>query len=222
MLTTFFAGRLSDRVPRLLLARLGCILFAVGCLLILRAPSVAQILPVLPLVGLGMGFFWPPIQAAMADEGNTRALEKNIGLFNVYWSTGKAMGFLVAGSLYAWSGGGPILLLASAVMLVMMLVIPRKRVGVPDEVDDDRAGFSQIRSQDLRAFLRMAWVANAIAFGVVHTLNTQYPKLMVEIGLGPRSFGVYLSLIFLVQTLAFLLLRTYQGWKFHWWIHFLG
>ncbi len=214
VLTTVFAGRLSDKLSRLLLARLGCVVFAGGCLLVLRAPSVVQILPVLPLVGLGMGFFWPPIQAALADEGNVRSLEKNIGLFNVFWSTGKAMGFLVAGSLYARSGAGPILLLASAVMLVMMLVIPRKRAEVPDELDDERAEFKQIRSGDLRAFLHMAWLANAIAFGVGHTLNTQYPKLMVEIGLGSGSFGVYLSLIFLVQTLAFLLLRTYQGWKF--------
>jgi MFS family permease len=165
-------------------------------------------------MGLGMGFFWPPIQAAMADEGNLRALEKNIGLFNVFWSSGKALGFLVAGGLFERFGGRPIFVLASAVMLLMMAVIPRKRPEAPDEIDADRAGYERVPPRDLWAFLRMAWVANAIAFGVGHTMNTQYPKLLVAIGLDARAFGVYLFLIFLVQTLTFLYLRSFQGWRF--------
>ncbi len=212
-----FAGRLSDRLSRLMLARLGCVVFGVGCLLILRAESIAHIFPVLPLIGLGMGFFWPPIQAAVADEGDLGMLEKNLGLFNVFWSSGKAMGFLVAGGLYARFGGEPIFLLASAVMLLMMVVIPRRREGVAEEEDEDRAGFGRVPAKDLLAFLRMAWLANAIAFGVGHTMNTQYPKLMVEIGLGSQSFGIYLALIFVMQTLVFLFLRTVQGWRFRRW-----
>jgi len=214
VVTTSVAGRLSDRVSRLQLARVGCLLFATGCLLILRAGSIRAIYPVLPLIGLGMGFFWPPIQAAVADEGRPRTLEKDIGLFNVFWSSGKALGFLVGGSLFAWFGSGPIFVLASAVMLLMMAVIPRTRVPAPDGEAEDRGGYDGVTGRNLRAFLRMAWVANAIAFGVGHTMNTQYPKLMVEIGLGAQSFGIYLFIIFVMQTVTFLALRTFRGWRF--------
>lgn len=213
VLTTVFAGRLSDRVSRLLLARMGALVFAAGCLLILRAPSIAWMFPFLPLIGLGMGFYWPPIQAAVADEGRLAVLEKNIGLFNVFWSSGKALGFLVGGSLYARFGAGPIFVIASIVMLLMMVVIPRRR---PEAVAEEEGGgeYASVGARDLRAFLHMAWLANAIAFGVGNTMNAQYPKLMLKIGFGSQPFGIYLFLIFIMQTLTFQLLRTLGGWRF--------
>ncbi|MCK4547425.1 MAG: MFS transporter [Candidatus Eisenbacteria sp.] len=212
VLTTAFAGRLSDRVSRLLLARLGCLLYVAGCLLVMQARTIGEILPFLPLIGLGMGFFWPPIQAAVADEGKLKFLERNIGLFNIMWSSGKALGFLLAGVLYAMFGPGPIFILASAVMLGMVALIPGTRRAEVEE--EDSGGYERVSPRDLLAFMRMAWVANAVAFGVGHTMNTQYPKLMVEIGLDSRSFGIYLAAIFVVQTAVFVLLRSYRGWRF--------
>ena len=44
MSTAQLGGRLSDRAPRLVLARFGCGLFFLGCLALSRAPALAAIL----------------------------------------------------------------------------------------------------------------------------------------------------------------------------------
>jgi MFS family permease len=214
VLTTLYSGRLSDRVSRLRLARAGALGFALGCILLWRAGSIAAILPSIPLVGLAMGLFWPPIQAAVADEGRPEKLERNIGLFNMLWSSGKAMGFLVGGILFARFGGGVIFLGAAVVMGVMTFVLPRRPAGGASDAGPVGGAYERVSPRDLRAFLWMAWVANAVAFGVGHTMNTQYPKLLVENGFDSRDFGVYLFLIFVMQTLTFMVLRNFGGWRF--------
>ncbi len=235
VLTTLFTGSLSDRVPRLYLARFGALVFAGGCILILQAPSLGQLFPRLPLSGLGMGFFWPTVQAALADEGSLDELESNLGLFNVFWSGGKALGFLAGGTLYALYGVTPILIGVPVTMLVVTALLPRRRrtlaapprsAGTGDERatstyalpagEDERATstYALPAAGDLKALLYMAWAANAVAFGIGNTLNMQYPKFLLQNARGSAVFGLFLGTVFIVQTLVFWGLRTRHGWRF--------
>ncbi len=58
MATASLAGRWSDRVPRLALARTGGALFLVGCFLLSRAPSLISLDLALPILGLGLLAIW--------------------------------------------------------------------------------------------------------------------------------------------------------------------
>jgi len=221
VLTTLFTGSLSDRVPRLYLARFGALVFAAGCFLILQAPSLGQLFPRLPLSGLGMGFFWPTIQAALADEGSLDELEGNLGLFNVFWSGGKALGFLIGGGLYALYGVTPILIGVPVTMLVVTALLPRRQratsvppVAVAPGDDRSTVTYRLPAPRDLKALLYIAWAANAVAFGIGNTLNIQYPKFLLQNGRGSAVFGLFLGMIFIVQTIVFWSLRTRHGWRF--------
>ncbi len=214
VVTSLVSGRLSDRISRLRLARCGAILFVVGCLLVMRAGSLPAMLMRMPLMGLGMGCFWSPLQAAIADEGDRAALEGNIGLFNVFWSLGKTCGFLIGGSLYAWFGGAPLFYASSGLVLLVAAVIPsgaRKPAYAPATVAEDSS--PQPARGELRAFLYMAWIANAIGFGIGNTLNVHYPKFLLQLGWGSARFGLYLGIVFATQTAAFWLLRRFRGWR---------
>ena len=68
MTTASLGGRLSDRVPRLTLARAGGALFFLGCLALSQAPGKLFVFLALPVLGLGLGFFWSPVQAALSDR----------------------------------------------------------------------------------------------------------------------------------------------------------
>src|SRR5262245_36636370 len=87
-ITSPLAGRLSDRVSRTTLARIGLVLFATACALASRAHSVSWIYCVAPLSGFANALVWPALQAQVGDESGASDLEKNLGTFSLSWCVG--------------------------------------------------------------------------------------------------------------------------------------
>jgi MFS family permease len=164
-------------------------------------------------VSISTGFFWAPLQAALADEDRPARLERNIGLFNVCWSVGKGLGFLLGGGLYARWGANTSFLTAAACMSIVAVVLPRHRAG-DSPIEVRPSSRDSIPAARLRVFLIMAWVANAIAFGVANTLNLHYPKFLLHLGRGPWAFGLFLACVFIMQAGTMAILRRRGGWKF--------
>jgi len=205
-------GRVADRVSRPLLVRIGCGVMIAACVLIPRADSIAVLLALTPVVGASGTFFWPGVQAAIAAESTPERLGRDLGLFNIFWSTGKAGGFLTAAALKGGIGVGPTLLVAAAGAGAIALFYPLRdvrRAAEPAETPDRGT-----------ALLHMSWIMNFVGYGVGATVANQYIKLCKarQLGLGigadPAEFflGAFLCAVFLSQTAAFVALRTLRGW----------
>ena len=124
-LTTVWAGGLTDRRERLRLARGSLMVGAAAVAALAIVQSLAMIYVLLGILGLALAFFWPAVQASLADTG-AREVTGNLGWFNIGWSTGKAIGFVIGGFLLATLGFGPVFALAAlgvvgAGVLVMTL-----------------------------------------------------------------------------------------------------
>src|SRR5215831_11032741 len=114
VLNSLFIGQLSDRMSRALLSRLACLGAFAACALAVSARSLHQLYLVVPLLGIAGSVFWPSVQGAIGAEAGPSRLDKVIGWFNVSWSTGKAIGFFIAGGLVALYGESPTLWIAAA------------------------------------------------------------------------------------------------------------
>lgn len=161
-------GRVADRVSRGLLVRVGCGLMVAGCAIIPLTQSVWALIAVCPLVGLAGTFFWPSIQASLASEAPPGRLERDLGLFNILWSLGKALGFVTGAALKSGLGVVNALMAAAAGALLVAAFYPRDRRAnagretAPGEpVPGDHADPAK---RDV--FLRMAWVLNFVSFGI--------------------------------------------------------
>jgi MFS family permease len=196
-------GRLSDRVSRLALARAGSALFVAGCLALAFAPGLTAVFLTLPVLGLGLGFFWSPMQAALADRTAPGRLSASVSSFNVAWSLGKGAGLVAGGALTEALDPRTALLLAGFPVLANLVVLPRRRAEPPPEP----AAAPEPPAPPDPGLLVRAWIANALAFGTASTLNMHAPEYLLARGAGPSEFGVMLGAVFLVQTLTFVALR---------------
>ena len=100
------SGRLSDRLGTRLLCGLGLVLVAVG-LLLLRSLSidsqVKEIVVILGVVGLGMGFFVIPNQSAILGAVSHQRLGTASAMIGLLRQLGMSIGLALAGSMFASS-----------------------------------------------------------------------------------------------------------------------
>lgn len=207
-------GRLSDRWPRIHLVRAGLAILTLVVVGILLAPSVKAMAAVLAFLGLGMGMYWPAVQAAIAGAGPHKGLEGRIGRFNMSWSSGKMTGFLIGGALFHRLGEAATLGLALVFLAALLVLIPRSLAGPgrPSVLDEVAPVPPEVR----RRFRRAAWILNFIAFGTGATLNHQYPKLLSATGRTAEDFGLFLGTLYLTHTAVFWVLSRRDRWAYRW------
>jgi predicted MFS family arabinose efflux permease len=166
-----------------------------------------------PLIGVGLGFFWPSVQAGFSEVFAGRDLHRMVRLLNVSWSLGKGMGLLLGGLLLESLGAQGVSLLAALAFGVAAVAVPWM----------DRPGdHSQAVEEDERvptiprriAFLRSAWIANAATFAVAATLNHHLPRVVRGHGMDAGDFGLFMGVVFFAQTLWFALVGPMRWWHF--------
>lgn len=227
---TLLTGRLSDRVSRIGLARFGALLFAAAAALLLGARALPWLFGAMPLMAMGLSLFWPSLQAGLAEADAPHRLNRNLGRFNIAWSLGKGAGFALGGVVLAQAGFPPLFGAALGLGLFVALVLrtaPRHdpvAEAPPERPGDATGGGESVSIQSTedrvhppvvrRGFLRMAWIANALAYGVVATLNYHYPKYLESLGRGASLYGGFQALLYLSETITFLVLQRLPAWHY--------
>jgi MFS family permease len=134
-------------------------------------------------------------------------------MFNVAWSLGKGTGLLAGGLLLESRGPQGLALLAAIAWGLASVAVPAMaRPG--DHSANVETDPQRPHPARQRAFLRSAWVANGIAFGVVATLNHHLPRRLLAAGIGADIFGLFLGLVFFAQTFTFLALAPTRKWHY--------
>ncbi len=215
-LSTVGAGALTEGRERLKWARLSLIVAMVSVAALVVAPGLVWLFVLLAVLGTALAFFWPAIQASLADLAGQGTVTGNLGWFNIAWSSGKSVGFLVGGAILAGVGFGALFAAAALAMLAVALLLRAVRVGGGEDAHKAATPFHPPRliPRNVGRFRLAAWIANAIAFGVVSVLNLQYPDWLERMGRPETLFGAYLGLIFASQTAAFALLARFSGWQY--------
>jgi MFS family permease len=212
VLNSLAAGPLADRHSKAVLARIGCVAALATCAAGALSDRLGVLFAAMGLMGLASSLYWPALQAAVGAEASPGRLDRDLGLFNVAWSLGKALGFVSVGWMAARWGHATALLAAAASALPILVLLPRDPQGRPArEAGEGHA--------DRDAFRTMGWIANFAAFGLGAAFANQYIKVArgaVELTIAdPKTFlGIFLGTIFGAQTLAFGLLQRGAAWTY--------
>jgi MFS family permease len=211
VMSALFSGGLSDRVSRSALARWATVAGIAVCGATVYIPSLGLLYTVAPLLGLAGSVFWPSIQGAVGAESEPSKVEKSIGWFNISWSIGKTLSFVIAGWLVETRGYAFALWLAAGVAVPILLVYPGDRVL-------RREGLHEKGRSDAAAYRVIGYVANFLAFGVGNIFSSQFIKYAEETGIGGAHpgtlYGLVLGAMYGTQTLMFVLLQRGSAWTY--------
>ena len=211
--TAALAGRLTEGVDRLRLARRLLPVTALAMLVLTRADHLVWVYVAPAVAGVTLAFYWPSLMGTLADLSEPLRLTRHLGWFNVSWSTGKSFGFLVGGALLAGLGFGSLFgagALAVIVVSLLLLGLPR---GTHPAGGAPAAPVPVALPANQGSLLGAAWIANFATFGATAALNFHYPAWLESRGLPATVFGAFLGVVFLSTTAAFLFLERHPGWR---------
>jgi MFS family permease len=182
-------------------------------------PANAWFLPGYWLLGIGLGFLYPPLIGWLNQgedaHANRHGVSRTLVRFCIAWNVGMMCGQLSAGSLFAigpqWTYGAA--LAVSLGNLGLALVAARRVSRLPPAVAEEAT--SQPELAEIAAnFKRLSWLANlGCMFGgslVVHLL----PDLAVAIGVSADRHGWLLALWRGVIIATYVVLHQATFWHY--------
>lgn len=199
-------GHWSDLAGRARLCLVGGLTLIVCALLAYLASSVAALLALQVLMGLGKALYWPVVQSSLGDLTPTTARVKVFGGFNVAWSSGKTAGFLLGGLLLARFGFRAVFLTGAVWVALAFLALPRRDMARSAVCPPPEVPQTGVMTARLTALRQQGWVANMAAYGVLGILMHHLPQWFASQAWSEARYGVFLGLVMVAQTVVFLLL----------------
>lgn len=214
VLFTYFSGRLSDKVGRDKMALISSTVLFILYIMVFFSNSLTKLFVIVPLFGLFLSLYWPPVIAWVGELPGKRCILKSTRLFNISWSTGTIIGPLLAGILFQIYFRLPIVFscLMVAVVLVLISLVPIRK---EKEQESFSEGNIPVEVNPLHeVYQYVSWIGLFAAFFTTGASVNLFPKLAVELGFSPRTLGYLIMLMSLSRTAMFFLLGQGHNWQY--------
>lgn len=206
-----FSGWLADRVPKNLPAGAGAISFGAALCLLPLCQRLFWIYPLAAAAFLSLALVWPALESALCKFVSGKALARSSGFYNVSWSSGATIGYLLAGLIYAHRPSAVFRLAGGLAIVFGIFFTLLFRAPDQEPQAQDQAEKGPVH------LLYLSWLANGMVYFVLNVLRNIFPKLAESLGFSSQSLGALLLCLSLAQCLLFVLLNRTARWHFKFW-----
>ena len=220
-------GILADKWRGEILCVLGCILQALSCiftaLYYAEHTNIYVVFVFLILQGLGLAMFWSPDETLIGKESYIGDENRNISYFAMLSAFGKAVGFLLGGSLTVIVGNTYSLFLGAALPMTVFLIYPRIQTFKNDQKNPNgKEDQNAPKKKYPSVFYFTSLIVHLFAYGVIAIISSQYvgfatDEQIILNGVSETTsvfVGVFLFVVNIVQTITFVVLGRWKNWQY--------
>jgi predicted MFS family arabinose efflux permease len=229
VLAAWQGGRFAERYGYMTSLKLGfaglSLCMAAGMWWSESAPATLAVLVVYTLVLL---LIWPALEALMTADVPPERVPHAVGVYNLTWSNAMAVSYFTGGTLYEWMGARLVFVVPGAIFLLQLFLVlwaTRRPAAVPVRPDVAErvvpvapVAIGTTGAERSPVFLRLAWMANPLAYVAIYTLFAVMPELAQRLGLSPARVGLFCSVWLFARMVSFIVLWQWTGWhyRFRW------
>ena len=206
-----FTARLSDRIPKNLQSGAGAILFGITLCMFPFVPKLAWVFPLVFCYIIGLALIWPSLESALARFVTGKQLAMSSGWYNVSWSSGATIGYLLGGYVYAHGAGLVFRIAGGAAILLGAAFISLFRA--PAEAKEPDKGFEPGPVY----LLYLSWLANGMIYFILNIMRNIFPRLAAQLHFSSANLGYLLLSLSLAQCALFIILNLTAKWHFKFW-----
>jgi predicted MFS family arabinose efflux permease len=221
--TSWQAGRFAQNFGYFAALKLGFGTMMTGWLIASQLHTASGHIAITALVIAGTCFIWPSIEALVSERQSRLGVQRMVGLYNMVWATTAALAYFVGGAMFEKLGPRsvfyvPLAIVVGQFCLTLWIQATAGPPPPPPSEHSAAASTPQPAHPRARGFLRMAWLANPLAYVAINTLIALIPGVARRLELSPTEAGVYCSLWCFSRLAAFFILWRWAGWhyRFRW------
>lgn len=211
-------GKLSDRVGRKRVPQIASLCFSILYFLMPNIKTLPFLVIFFPLTGFFLSAFWSPYEAWMGEISDGRPLEKRVRMFNLAWTIGVMIGNAISGYAYEWDHRIPFYFASCGSFIAMTIVSLHSKPivnNVPiDKAENNKDDDNNIPSYMRMKFLYMSWIAIFFAWITLGVLRYIFPKLISDLGILPRYYGILMLIWSGTQVFMFYILGATKKWHY--------
>ena len=176
----------------------------------------------LALFSLAAALYWTSLEALIGDESTPASLPRRMKIFNLGWTVGKALGFIVAGQLFErLPEPSHAFALPFALLLLNIAVFARRFApsqASSEALEAPEAAAAPDASPEAGAaaspgLFALALAANVLCWGTQAAIIGLIPVIGRALDFGPGLGGAMLGLMIASQASCFLVLERWKGWR---------
>ncbi len=222
-----YAGKFAQRRGYVRALRLGFALMVAALLAAGLLPGAATQVVLLIVWTVGVCFTWPTLEGAVSDGEPPVRLTRMIGIYNLTWAGGAALGYFAGGALLETLGPRSIFFVPAALhalqfALTFTLNLDRgnlspKPTNTNSNAPSENTVLPPLNPRPIartRMFLRLAWFANPFAYIAINSILPVIPSVARKLELSPMRAGFFCSLWLFARLGAFLALWLWPGWHY--------
>lgn len=222
-MSAYFGGRFAQRYGYFTAVRWGAGLMAVAFLVGSQVAGLAATLGAIIVGDVGMCLTWPALEALMSEGEPPARLQSLVGIYNVVWSGAGAFAYFTGGILMQWGAKNIFYVPAALLLVEVALAYWLEKEAQVSEVEPVSARSvpveKPVRSEivtplERAMFLKMAWLANPLAYLAINTVIPTIPSLAAHFEFTPMQAGFVCSIWLFSRTGAFVLLRLWPEWHY--------
>lgn len=210
-------GRLSDRVDRKSAPQIASISFSVLYLFIPLCKQLYQLVILFPFTGLILSAFWPTLEAWIGERGDSGSLMKRIRIFNLSWTGGLMIGSLGGGYIYQLHELAPFYFASAAALCAFAAITIQSgtmREYMAEGGEEVSHGVVSFDFQLATKYLYLSRAANLVSWLTLGIMRYIFPKLIYEMGMEPRVFGILMLCHASSQFIMFFILGSTDRWHY--------
>ncbi|HTA95321.1 MAG TPA: MFS transporter, partial [Verrucomicrobiae bacterium] len=191
-LAAWQGGKFAERRGRFAALKLGFVVMIFALLIGSQFDSAAGLILSAALMAVGGTCLWPALEALVSEGENVAGIQRAVGIYNVSWAATNALGLFCGGTLVEKFGYKSIFYIPFVLSVAMLAwtfalekfadQFPHAKISKDDSAPPEPNRPSPARA---KAFLKMAWLANPLAYVAIQTLTAVLPGIALKFHLSP-------------------------------------
>jgi MFS family permease len=219
----YFSGRFAQKFGYLTAIRCGAALMIVAFLACSQVGSLWLTVALVVAGCLGMCLTWPAMEALVSEGEPPARLQGLVGFYNVVWAGVAGFAYFTGGAMLQKWGLQSIFYVPAGILVLELGLatwLEEKVRRQPASLRPTTLPLLHPIKESYKSpvapalFLKLAWLANPMAYLAINTIVSSVPALAQRLSLSPMLAGFVCSIWLFARAGAFAALWLWPGWHY--------